>query len=71
MLFRTIAGTGDLLSKHASSSSRVTSSIIFRLSFGLHSITLTKQKLGSGSDDSGCVRRIKVCSTPGIFLYCL
>ena len=47
-----------------SSSSVHRSSIIFRLfsalswlSFGLHSITLTQQKLESGSDDSGCVCR--------------
>ena len=34
------------------------------LPLGLHSIGFTKEKLESGSDDSGCVRRIKVCSMP-------
>ena len=34
---------------------------------GLHSISLTQQKLESGSDDSGCVPRIKLCSIPEIF----
>ena len=29
-------------------------------SLGPYSITLTQQKLESGSDDSGCVRRIKM-----------
>ena len=38
---------------------------------GLHSITLIQRKLESRSDDSGCVRRIKLCSIPEIFLYCL
>ena len=42
-----------------------------RLSLGLHSKSLTQQKLESGSDDSGCARRIKVCSIPEIFLYCV
>ena len=53
----------------------VRSSTIFRRHFGahlgLHSITLTQQKLESGSDDSGCVCRIKLCSIPEIFLYCV
>ena len=48
-----------------SSSSVRRSSIIFRLSFGLHSIIFKQQKLESGSDDSGCVLRIKM--VPEIF----
>ena len=47
------------------------SSNVLGLSLGLHYVTLTQQKLESGSDDSGCVCKIKVCSIPEIFLYCL
>ena len=32
------------------------------------SVSLTQQKVESGLDDSGCVCKIKVCSTPEIFL---
>ena len=45
--------------------------VFLGLSLGLHSIILTQQRLESGSDDSGCVCRIKVCSMPEIFLYCV
>ena len=41
------------------------------LSLGLHSMSFTQQKFESGSDDSRCVRRIKVCSIPEIFWYCV
>ena len=47
-----------------------TSSIVrafLELPLGLHSISLMQQKLEPGSDDSGCVCRIKVCSIPEIF----
>ena len=42
----------------------------FRLGLpsGLHYISLMQQKLGSGSDNSECMHRIKVCSMPEIFL---
>ena len=30
-------------------------------------MNFTQRNLESGSDDSGCVRRIKVCSIPDIF----
>ena len=43
----------------------------FGLPLGCRSITLIQQKLESGSDDSRCVLRIKVCSIPQIFVYCV
>ena len=51
-----------------SSSSSMRSSNVFAnlgRSLGPYSIILTQQKLESGSDDSGCMRRIKM--VPEIF----
>ena len=45
--------------------------LTFGLSLGCRSISLTQQKSKSGSDDLGCVHRIKLCSVPEIFLYCV
>ena len=36
-----------------------------------HSISLTQQKLESGSDDPQYMHMIKVCLTSEIFLYCV
>ena len=47
------------------------SDIIFGLPFGCRSVSLTQQKLESPYDDSECVRRIKVCLIPEIFLHCV
>ena len=56
---------------HVSSSSLRTSGIIFGRHLGAHLGLHSIRKLESGSDNLGCVRRIKVCSIPEIFLYCV